>query len=101
MDDKTIIKWAFENVIFGARTTFSQEEGMPPEYHVDLTGLEDSLRIGTKEFGRLFDVGLGPNMSICRLKDEEMLKAKMTAENAALEKVEFKEFQRLQKKFGS
>ena len=100
MGDTTIIKWAFEHAVVGIFSGFTQDQGKPPKQYIELTSVDDSIRINVDEFTRLFEVGYNIDMTIARLVNEEMLKAKEKAAQEVIDKAELKEYQRLQKKYG-
>lgn len=97
--EKSIIDWAFKNKIFAISSWYNQVDADQPVYYVELTSKDDSIRIKPGEFTKLFDVGLDKDFVICRLRNEQHMKAEQTQKNAEVERVERKELARLNKKY--
>ena len=95
------IEWAFGKNIRGVSTGYTQVQGQVPRPYIELTTDTDSIRVSPDTFTDLFEMGLGELQTICRLKDEEMLKAKQTAERAQLETAERAQLKRLQEKYNA
>ena len=97
--DQEIAEWAFGKTIRGVSTGHTQVQGQVPRPYIELTTDNDSIRVSPNVFTSYFEMGLGEQMSICHLKDEQMRKAKIAAENAVIEKQERKQLKHLQEKY--
>ena len=93
-----ILDWALDRTITGIQMGFTQNDGKPPIEYVELKTNRESLRISLPDFTDLFDVGI-EGSAICRLHDEQALKAKVQAERVQIENAERTELERLTKKY--
>ena len=97
--ERSIIDWAFKNKVVGITSGFTQVGSNLPENYIELTGLTDSIRASHGDFTRLFELGLGTDLTVCRLINEQQMKAEQIQKDAEVEKVERKELARLSKKY--
>jgi len=99
LTDRETAEWAFGKKIRGVSTGYTQVQGQVPKAYIELTTDKDSIRIPPATFTEYFEMGLGEFQTVCRLKDEQLRKAKIRAENTVIETVERRELNRLQEKY--